>query len=849
MPALQFAGRFWPFADDDLVGFGVIGGTIRSCYIGYLVHALLHLRARAQFGDDELGLTRECARAVELFVLVAAGLSMVVLLVDVALSFSSASGVVWQVAPRRAVGPLLTVHVWMIVVEALWLAAGLLLPARLFGSCVDVLELRSATQGLHVVTIAWLALTSISTPAWIFVLFAFSRSVSQSALVTQREWCRQVFSLLCGCCVRNARDDTFDSIAKVLAALLSAHGAERAVVSDLLTGLLLVRDAQERASRAEAQRTEPARHPTDARARIEPPSSRGAQLWRGVASALAVEGLANRTAAGSSAVRSKFYRYKQVRMLRHADMDEVDAVRDAAHFMRFALAAYGMPMAVWVGDAATVGEGLCGRGCLGGCCRSCCHARSRAAREQVQGVERVRSHEIAFVRIARIAPSDMLASDWARRQRPSGACAYAVCVDRSSRSVVVAVRGTLDISDALTDVCAETVDASHMRVRDGGSDGGEADLTEFSDASEQPAEAQQGGAHHEPHVGARLHLVRTVEAARLGSRRGEGAESGGGSAGAQPRAAEELEWVSHRGIVEAATELLHDLAQKRVMQTLNRQLNDEQGLLRGYRLVVTGHSLGAGVASLLTLLLRANGFPAARCVAFSPPPILPRRAAQACEGAVLSVALEGDVVPRLSLASVHALAAQIVVELTRCQAPKWLIGLRATRRALARALCGDSGAPAPPLGAPLSLTACGPRSNGGLQLGGRHLLADGPPDGPASAAAADDVAGARARDGVTKLYVAGRVMLIESVEGSLRRYSVLPCLGHSAAEHEAKWVDPEEFQELKVSHNMIDHLPDRMAHILEQLASATHAAGAARALDGGPLPPPADLELGKPARP
>ncbi|KAJ1618421.1 hypothetical protein T492DRAFT_456749 [Pavlovales sp. CCMP2436] len=59
--------------------------------------------------------------------------------------------------------------------------------------------------------------------------------------------------------------------------------------------------------------------------------------------------------------------------------------------------------------------------------------------------------------MARIAPSDMLASDWGRRGRGASAPAYAVCVDRASRSVVIAVRGTLDASDALTDLCAEMV--------------------------------------------------------------------------------------------------------------------------------------------------------------------------------------------------------------------------------------------------------------------------------------------------------------------------------------------------------------------------------------------------------
>jgi len=37
-----------------------------------------------------------------------------------------------------------------------------------------------------------------------------------------------------------------------------------------------------------------------------------------------------------------------------------------------------------------------------------------------------------------------------------------------------------------------------------------------------------------------------------------------------------------------------------------------------YKLVITGHSLGAGTASLLAILLR-NSFPTLQCYAFSPP--------------------------------------------------------------------------------------------------------------------------------------------------------------------------------------------------------------------------------------
>ncbi|KAG8469410.1 hypothetical protein KFE25_005865 [Diacronema lutheri] len=870
MPALHWAGRLWPIADDDLVGFGVVGGAIRIAYVGFIAHAVLQLFARLGTGEPRDDPPHACVSDVVHFVLAAGGLSVVVLLVDVAISLSSASGSVWQSTPRRAVGPLLSLHVVVVACEAAWLAGGLLTPERLFPACNGENVLHIAMRDLYAVSIAWLALIATSTPAWIAMLFALSRSASQSSLVLRDEWCGRLCALFCSCMVRDAPEDTFASIARVVGSLLSAHGADRAVVSDLLTGLLLVRDAQERASheahrlaqlqRAQAFGAEPASHRPargpmrgarrgaveppwgappehDATAvRVDPTAVRvgcdrppaAARGERAPFSAVALRPL-GLSAEPPNRSRQKFYMYAQARKLELSVMDEVDAVRDAAHFMRFALGAYGMPIAMWVGDAATVREGLCGSGCGGGArgCGCCCISRGRAnaaggARAPSASASARTPHEVAFVRIARIASSDVLASDWARRHRPAGACAYAVCVDRASRSVVIAVRGTLDARDALTDVCAETIAAEQLRAGvapaiANGTDDAADDGAHFADASATESELAAASAAADLAAAAAASRCASDEMLRGEgrARRAEGAAAGATSPDPPALASE---WMSHRGIIEATAELMDELARTHVLRTLRRELQGNAGLLRGFRLVVTGHSLGAGVASLLTLLLRANGFPAARCIAFSPPPLLPRRAADACRAAIMTVALEGDVVPRLSLASVHLLAAQIVAELERCDAPKWLVWQRAAVRGVHAALGLGAGrrATAPPLSAPLG---CPMRASAQR---GQHVLVDGAADEPAGPMAQTDAA-AEAASGVVKLYLAGRVMLLESVGAKAHRYSMLPCLGHSAAEHEAKWVDADEFQELKVAHSVIDHLPDRMAYILDTLASATRA--------------------------
>lgn len=80
-------------------------------------------------------------------------------------------------------------------------------------------------------------------------------------------------------------------------------------------------------------------------------------------------------------------------------------------------------------------------------------------------------------------------------------------------------------------------------------------------------------------------------------------------------------------------------------------------LSQNYELHIIGHSLGAGVAVLLTLLLdldpRFTGN--VRCTAFSPPPVLSLDLARSSAALVDSFIVEDDIIPRLSIASINRL--------------------------------------------------------------------------------------------------------------------------------------------------------------------------------------------------
>ena len=91
------------------------------------------------------------------------------------------------------------------------------------------------------------------------------------------------------------------------------------------------------------------------------------------------------------------------------------------------------------------------------------------------------------------------------------------------------------------------------------------------------------------------------------------------------------------------------------MLTAARWLLDELRLpllqldAAGYRLLLTGHSLGAGVATLLTALVRQI-IPTARCFGYATPPVVSGAALLAhIEDYCISVVHRNDVIPRTTI--------------------------------------------------------------------------------------------------------------------------------------------------------------------------------------------------------
>ena len=100
--------------------------------------------------------------------------------------------------------------------------------------------------------------------------------------------------------------------------------------------------------------------------------------------------------------------------------------------------------------------------------------------------------------------------------------------------------------------------------------------------------------------------------------------------------------------------------------------------VKNYSLLVTGHSLGAGTAVILACKLRRT-YPDVRCIAYSPPGgLISKALADYTKTFVMSVVVGDDIVPRLSIISVHNLKADILREIHNTSLPKYCLFWRYT---------------------------------------------------------------------------------------------------------------------------------------------------------------------------
>ncbi|XP_022599250.1 sn1-specific diacylglycerol lipase beta [Seriola dumerili] len=247
----------------------------------------------------------------------------------------------------------------------------------------------------------------------------------------------------------------------------------------------------------------------------------------------------------------------------------------------------------------------------------------------------------------------------------------------------------------------------------------------------------------------------------------------------------------HKGMCQAAGYIYKKLVNDGI-------LNQAFSVAPEYKLVITGHSLGAGTASLLAILLR-NSFPTLQCYAFSPPGgLLSKALADYSKDFVLSVVLGKDLVPRLSIPNMEDLKRRILKIVSNCNKPKYRILLQGCWYEL---FGGD------PDDFPTEMENRREEELSQPLLGEESLIIRH--SSSYQSLASDDSPAHKAAH--LPLFLPGRILYITE-DGPSRR----PCF--SQVRYRAEWSSEEAFRSVLISPSMLaDHMPDIVLGALTDL--------------------------------
>ena len=135
----------------------------------------------------------------------------------------------------------------------------------------------------------------------------------------------------------------------------------------------------------------------------------------------------------------------------------------------------------------------------------------------------------------------------------------------------------------------------------------------------------------------------------------------------------------HAGILRCARVIARDLERHGLLDQLLISSNSSDRYLPGYRLRIVGHSLGGGVGTLLSYMLRPK-YPTLRCLTYGPPGYsLSWNLATGCKEWCTSFVLDSDLVPRLTLDAMDHLRDEVLQLIGRIKVSKFEVAQRIVR--------------------------------------------------------------------------------------------------------------------------------------------------------------------------
>ncbi|XP_030849967.1 sn1-specific diacylglycerol lipase alpha-like [Strongylocentrotus purpuratus] len=134
---------------------------------------------------------------------------------------------------------------------------------------------------------------------------------------------------------------------------------------------------------------------------------------------------------------------------------------------------------------------------------------------------------------------------------------------------------------------------------------------------------------------------------------------------------EESPYQGHKGMVAAASYIKRRLIDDMLLH--QAFTSDEERGTPNYQLLLVGHSLGAGIAAILGIMLKPD-YPSLKVYAYSPPGgLLCKEASEHAAEFVTSLVVGKDVVARIGLSQMEFLRADLLNCIKMCRDPKWRV--------------------------------------------------------------------------------------------------------------------------------------------------------------------------------
>ncbi|XP_072762758.1 diacylglycerol lipase-alpha isoform X2 [Anoplolepis gracilipes] len=273
------------------------------------------------------------------------------------------------------------------------------------------------------------------------------------------------------------------------------------------------------------------------------------------------------------------------------------------------------------------------------------------------------------------------------------------------------------------------------------------------------------------------------------------------------------DWFGHKGMVQAAEYIRKKLLEEDIIA--RARAKDTSRGTHQFGLTLVGHSLGAGTAAILAILLKQD-YPDLVCFSFGPPGgLLSMPAQQYSQEFITSVVVGKDVVPRIGLRQMESLRADLINAIKRSVDPKW-------KTIACSVMCCGCGST--------------PTSAANLEAGG--CISEYQRD--KDRARAQTVVPSDSSIALTlhrPLYPPGRIIHVvrhhpnkgeQKYETSWRQM-----LSKREPVYQALWAGPCDFDEVLISPVMIqDHMPDNMLRALNKVVTTLGPAKPQRLASG-----------------